>query len=123
MTSDMGEMFNEHRKERAQKRRDNTRSSTELLTERGVPYESKNFGSHLVLQRGRHRIDFWPGTGLWHYRTPAGKVIKRRGVHHLLKQWAALAEPQPLDVTDPAEPAIPGPYPERGPAYARDLPF
>lgn len=106
MTSDMGEMFNEHRKERAQKRRDNTVASTDLLRSRGIPFESLNFGVHLRLKMGAHVIDFWPGTGLWHYRTPKGTTLKRRGVFRLIKQWESLQASA-----------------QAGPEYAQGLPF
>lgn len=126
MTSDMGEMFNEHKRQQKLRRESNRHTSAELLTVRGVPYESKNLGAHLVLQRGPHRIDFWPGTGLWHYHTPKGKTLKRRGVFRLLKQWdaigASMAQQERMpDVTDPAEPALP--TAAVTPDYLRDVPF
>lgn len=72
-------------KEQSQKKRASNRtSSANLLTKAGIPFESRNDAAHLILNRGDHFIDFWPGTGLW--VTRGWKfTIKGRGVRLLLK--------------------------------------
>lgn len=67
------------------RRAGNTEKSTQILTERGVAFESKNDGSHLVVQGAGDVIDFWPSTGLWIVRAN-GKTesVKGRGIFNLL---------------------------------------
>lgn len=78
---DMGEMFNGWREAKKEKRAQNTQSSTELLTEKGVQFVSKNGGAHLVVTGKDCVIDFWPSTGRFIARN--GK--HGRGVFNLLK--------------------------------------
>lgn len=80
MTSEIGEMFNALKKERQGKRADNRQSSAVYLQERGIPFESKNGGAHLIVEGRECFIDFWPGTGRWHSR--CGK--KGFGVRNLV---------------------------------------
>lgn len=79
----MGSWFAEMTKE---KRAKNTASSTEILVQRGIPFESKNGGSHLVVDAGSHMIDFWPSGGRWIARN-LGKT-NGRGVFKMLKHVA-----------------------------------
>ena len=65
-----------------EKRTANTLSSTERLTQAGIAFESKNFGSHLVVSSAKGLIDFWPSTGLW---IPRGTNHRRGGVSSLLQ--------------------------------------
>lgn len=65
----------------------NRTCSAEILRERGVSFESKNGGAHLIVRRGGRIIDFWPGTGLWIARGPAKK--RGRGVFNLLRTLGA----------------------------------
>lgn len=76
----MGSWFAERTKE---KRAKNTASSTEILLQRGIPFESKNGGSHLVVDAGSHLIDFWSSGGRWIARD----LVKTngRGVFNMLK--------------------------------------
>jgi len=62
---DMGEVFkvmNEENKVRKAGHRD---QSPKLLMAAGIPFESKNGGSHLIVEGGESYVDFWPGTGKW----------------------------------------------------------
>jgi hypothetical protein len=60
MTSDMGEMFNDWRKAKQEKRASNRDASAQLLMAAGIGFESRNDGAHLIVAG---RYDFWPGTG------------------------------------------------------------
>lgn len=77
----MGEMFNEWREMKREKKRANQSSSTDLLRERGVEFESHNNGVHLVVRSAGKVIDFWPSTGKFIVR--GGKT--GRGVFNLLR--------------------------------------
>lgn len=78
--SDMGDMFNDLKKVRQEKRADNRESSAEYLRQRGIPFVEKNLGAHLIVEGSAGFIDFWPGTGKWHSR--CGK--KGFGVRNLV---------------------------------------
>ncbi len=65
MTSEIGEMFNEFKRLRQEKRADNRGNSATYLAERGIPFVSKNGGAHLIVDGKECQIDFWPGTGRW----------------------------------------------------------
>lgn len=81
MTSEMGEMFNDWRAMKQQKKRDNLALSTDILRQRGVAFESKNNGVHLIVSGGSMVIDFWPSTGKWIVRGGCSG----RGVFPLLR--------------------------------------
>lgn len=63
------------------KRRANREHAAYLLTQAGIPFESKNEGAHLIVQGREVIIDFWPGTGK--FITRAGKT--GRGVRHVME--------------------------------------
>lgn len=69
MTSDMGELFNEHKRAMQKRRADNRQGLAKILIDRGVAFESKNGGAHLLVQGKNSLVDFWPGTGKWHSRS------------------------------------------------------
>lgn len=77
---DMGEVFNDLKQVKKEKRAANTQSSTEILKAEGFTFLSLNGGAHLVVA-GNGIVDFWPSTGLWIVR--GGK--KGRGVKNLIK--------------------------------------
>jgi hypothetical protein len=81
---DLGETFRAMKEHSQQKRARNRESSAAVLTRNGLQFESKNNGSHLIVTMpDGSKVDFWPGTGLWHTRgTPQ---VKDRGVYHLVK--------------------------------------
>lgn len=82
---DVGEFWNAIRptmKTASQKKRaGNREASAAILSRSAIPFESKNDGAHLIVECGKSRIDFWPGTGLWIVR---GSRIKNRGVRKLV---------------------------------------
>lgn len=85
--SEIGEDFDELRKFKKEKRRQNKSASTGILIENGVSFESKNEGSHLIVKSSSgETADFWPSTGLFIVR---GVKQKQRGVRKLLK-WSLM---------------------------------
>lgn len=64
-----------------QKRANNREASAAILTRSGIQFDAKNDGAHLIVEAGKQRIDFWPGTGLWIVR---GSPIQHRGVRKLV---------------------------------------
>lgn len=81
--SDLGETFSAYREAGKVKRAENRENSAAILTERGVAFEAKNGGAHLVVSHGGKVADFWPGTGLYGLRKKRGY---RRGVFNLLRE-------------------------------------
>jgi hypothetical protein len=65
------------KKRSQEKRASNRESGARILTEAGIPYESKNGGAHLVVGE---RYDYWPGTGLWIHRETRHKGRGIRGL-------------------------------------------
>ena len=51
----------------------------DLLTKKGIPFTTNNGGAHLIVDG---RVDFWPGTGKWHFRNNGPKG---HGVKNLIK--------------------------------------
>jgi hypothetical protein len=92
---DIGDYWREARawkgpKEAAkEKREQNRKSSTHLLTKHGIAFETNNDGHHLIIVDGADTYDFWPGTGKWNRRSDAtyyrgvreliGTIMDRRG--------------------------------------------
>ncbi|MCK2149482.1 hypothetical protein MYE70_10430 [Marinobacter alexandrii] len=82
---DMGEVFNEMKRQKKERRASNTEKSTQLLIEKGVKFESKNSGAHLVVQGKDGRlIDFWPSTGKFR---PRGDKRFQGGVFKMLRKY------------------------------------
>ncbi len=79
---DMGEFYRDIRGAGQVKRASNRETSAQYLTDRGISFESKNGGAHLIVCRGSNKVDFWPGTGKWIFRN---KNIGGRGVKRLVK--------------------------------------
>lgn len=75
--SEIGDMFKAIKEIRQIKRRTNLAKNTEILVEKGVHFESFNWGSHLKV-RG---YDFWPSTG----KIMLSGVDKGRGIKRLLQ--------------------------------------
>jgi hypothetical protein len=76
--SDIGDDFKALSEASKIKRAMNRVSSAERLTEAGIPFVSKNNGSHLIVDG---QWDFWPGTGKFRNRS---LPIEGRGVRGLL---------------------------------------
>ncbi|MFK2876938.1 hypothetical protein [Rhodanobacter hydrolyticus] len=79
--SDMGEMYADWRAMKREKKASNLASSTDLLRERGVDFEQKNDGVHLIVRGVGNVVDFWPSTGKFIVR--GGRT--GRGVFNLLR--------------------------------------
>jgi hypothetical protein len=79
--SELGEIFEGWRDQRREKKAGNRASSTALLQERGVQFESKNDGVHLIVRGNGAVVDFWPSTGKFIVR--GGRT--GRGVFKLLR--------------------------------------
>lgn len=79
---DMGELFNEYRAMRREKRISNVQASIEILNSQNISYKMMNGTTHLLLLAGEEFIDFWPSTGLWISRETKAK---KRGVFTLIK--------------------------------------
>lgn len=47
----------------------------------GIDFQSFNDGAHLRIMRFGHRIDFWPGTGLWKDDGTEGRGIENLLAH------------------------------------------
>ena len=82
MTSEMGEMFNAAREAGKARRASNRETSPDILRKRGVGFETKNDGAHLIVRHADKVADFWPGTGKYNVR---GSKSYRRGVFNLLR--------------------------------------
>jgi hypothetical protein len=78
---DVGDFWRDVNAARQEKRRSNRTGSPQLLTEAGIPFESKNGGAHLIVRANGAVIDFWPGTGLWIVR---GSTQRHGGVRSLI---------------------------------------
>ena len=65
---DTGDIYNAMKAEGQAKRSSNRDKSPLYLEERGIMFESKNNGAHLIVEGNDGYIDFWPGTGKWKVR-------------------------------------------------------
>jgi len=81
--SEVGEISAAVKDANKEKKRKNQESSTQILIDKGVKFESKNGGNHLVVTGKESIIDFWPSTGK--FITRNGKLKSGRGVFNLLK--------------------------------------
>jgi len=79
---DMTEVYEAMKDHSKAKKSHNLESSTKLLDDHLIDYESKNNGIHLIITSyDSELIDFWPTTGKW---TPRGKESKR-GINNLIR--------------------------------------
>lgn len=79
--SDIGDIYKVMNKMSSEKRSRNLISSTEILDNHNIEYESKNNGVHLIVKGIDGLIDFWPSTGKFNLRN--GK--SGRGVFKLIR--------------------------------------
>jgi len=84
--SEIGEVFKIIKEEGKKKKAKNLVSSTQILADKGIQFESKNRGVHLVVNHNGKIADFWPSTGKFNIR---GEVGYHRGVKNLLKKLGA----------------------------------
>ena len=80
--SEIGQAFRAMKEASQEKKRSNLEWSTQKLQELGVPFESKNYGVHLIVSGKSGLIDFWPSTGKYIQRKPKKQG---RGIKNLLK--------------------------------------
>lgn len=78
---DMGDFYRDWDAVKKAKRASNTKSSTQMLIDNGIDFESKNHGSHLVVNTPKGLIDFWPSTGKF---IPRGFGRSGRGVRKVI---------------------------------------
>lgn len=76
--------YRNHESLRKSRRRD---KAVRALQERGIAFETKNRGYHLVIACGTGVIDFWPGTGFWRQR---GTAQDHRGLAELIARITSL---------------------------------
>lgn len=76
------EMWAAIKQQAQEKKRNNKQSSTAKLVEKGVEFESKIGGVHLIVQAKDGLVDYWPSTGKF---IPRGFGRKGRGIRNLLK--------------------------------------
>lgn len=79
--SEMGELFDEWREAKREKKLDNRASSTEILRQRGIAFTSNSGGIHLVVTGNNKTIDFWPSTGKYIMRNGSAG----RGVFNMIR--------------------------------------
>ena len=84
MSSEAGELFGDWAKAKQEKRAANRANSADYLLERGISFEVRNNGAHLIVKGESGLVDFWPGTGLWIARCNA---FRGRGVKNLVRQY------------------------------------
>ena len=74
------EIFEIMRQMSKNKRAENSKKSTELLSNNQIPFVSKNGGVHLIIQTPKGAINFYPSTGLFN------GAVSGRGVFNLLNE-------------------------------------
>lgn len=79
---EMAEIFRDWKQQGQEKRASNRERSASYLSEREIPFASKNGGAHLIVEGRTCLIDFWPGTGRWISRDGAKKGF---GVRNLVE--------------------------------------
>ena len=77
---DQKEFFDAYKAYWKDKHQSNREKSTALLIERGIKFESRNDGVHLMIQTEKGRVNFYPSTGLYN------GALQGRGVFNLLKE-------------------------------------
>lgn len=80
--SELGELYRAWDKTKKEKKAKNRRESTAMLDEKGLNYDVKNGGTHLIVKHADKTTDFWPSTGKFIVR--GGKT--GRGVRNLFKE-------------------------------------
>ena len=82
---DMAEYYREQAEESKIRRRSNRENSAEILRSKGIRFQSRNIGAHLIVEYGGETVDFWPGTGKWIRRNRNHFPDQGRGVFGMLK--------------------------------------
>ncbi len=76
----------------AKQRQKNRQQAPVALREAGIDFEMKNHGAHLIVDHGR--VDFWPGTGLWHVRGGAQGTGVKKLIKLVRQRWELAVQPQ-----------------------------
>lgn len=84
--SEFAEEIKAYREYISDKKERNRAYSTNLLTENGIKFESKNDGLHLIIETSIGRVNFYPSTGLYN------GAISGRGVKNLLKDLKGIED-------------------------------
>lgn len=82
MMGDVGETYNAHKQAKKDKKLSNKEQSTKLIADLFY-FESKNNGTHLVVENNQMVADFWPSTGKYNIR---GQSKYGRGVKNLINE-------------------------------------
>ena len=82
----MAEDFKAYAQESRERRQSNKERSTALLIDRGIKFESRNDGVHLMIETAQGRVNFYPSTGLYN------GALQGRGVFNLLKELKGLEQ-------------------------------
>ena len=80
--TELGDDYRFWKKAKQNKRWANLKWSTAYIKELGFPFESKSGGIHLIIDGPDCKIDFWPSTGKWIFRTGE----RGRGVKNLVNK-------------------------------------
>ena len=79
-------------------------NSSRILAKAGIKFRSKNDGAHLIVTHDGVTADFWPGTGLFIFRTdPPHGWTRGRGVFNLLRRFGVDEKRGPRDKPGEAE--------------------
>jgi hypothetical protein len=84
--SEMAENFAALKEISKAARASNRSNSAKILADRGIEFESKNDGAHLIVTGANGAVDFWPGTGKFIAR---GINKSGRGVFNLIRHLEA----------------------------------
>ncbi len=82
---DMGDLYNEMKKEGQKRRANNREKSSDWLVNEEIPFKSKNMGAHLIVEGFECYIDFWPGTGRWISRNGKRGFGVKNLIRHIKK--------------------------------------
>lgn len=83
MTDELSDHYAAMKERSKLKRAANRHGSAEILTARGIEFESKNGGAHLIVRHNGKVADLWPGTGRWIFR---GGKPDGRGVLNMIRK-------------------------------------
>jgi len=83
--ADMTANYRAMTEESKSRRRHNREASADVLCSKGIQFQSRNMGAHLIVEYGGETVDYWPGTGKWIRRDRSCFPYQGRGVFELLK--------------------------------------
>ena len=71
------------REDSQRRRARNRENSAAVLRTKGIAFEERNAGAHLIVRHAGTVVDFWPGTGKWIMR---GSGLSGRGMQNLINR-------------------------------------